>query len=280
MKACLNCGATLTGAFCSACGQRAIPAYPTVREMAGDAWQELSGYDGRIARSFRVLLRRPGALTVDVLEGRRASYVSPVRLYLVASVIYFIVAAASPNVSAPGRLRNGTAMIDLTNPEQGVMSLPPEDRDKLLRDIESAPWWLKPLMEPALSAPGEFRRRFLSYLPRVLFVLVPVFAGIVALFYRRGRFLVHLIFALHLHAAIFIALSFAQLSNFSRNLTFASVCGLLAFGFVLIYGLLAFRRVYGESWPWTLTKSAGVATLYLAAGLCGLVVTFVWMALT
>ena len=279
MKACLNCGATLTGAFCSACGQRAIPAYPTVREMAGDAWQELSGYDGRIARSFRTLLRRPGALTVDVLEGRRASYVSPVRLYLVASVIYFIVAAAAPNISAV-RVRNGTPLIDLTNPEQGVMSLPPEDRDKLLRDIERAPWWLKPLMKPALSTPGEFRRRFLIYLPRVLFVLVPVFAGIVALFYRRGRFLVHLIFALHLHSAIFMALSVAQLSNFSRNLTFTRICGLLTFGFLLIYGLLAFRRVYGESWPWTLMKSAGIATLYLAAGLCGLVVTFVWMALT
>ena len=34
VNACLNCGAELHGAFCSACGQRVIPAYPTVREMA------------------------------------------------------------------------------------------------------------------------------------------------------------------------------------------------------------------------------------------------------
>ena len=51
---CLNCGAALHGSFCSACGQRSVPPDPTVDEVAGDAWQELSGYDGRIAQRFAV----------------------------------------------------------------------------------------------------------------------------------------------------------------------------------------------------------------------------------
>ena len=50
-------------------GQRAIAPYPSVHEMAGDAWAELSGYDGRIARTLRLLMRRPGALTVNALQG-------------------------------------------------------------------------------------------------------------------------------------------------------------------------------------------------------------------
>ena len=66
---CLNCGEPLSGPFCSKCGQRAIPAYPTLRELVGDAWQELSGYDGRVLRTFRHLMRWPGALTLEVLEG-------------------------------------------------------------------------------------------------------------------------------------------------------------------------------------------------------------------
>jgi hypothetical protein len=65
---CLNCGAGLTGAFCSRCGQRAIPADPTVAEIAGDVWQELSGYDGRIAATFRNLLH-PGRLTARISTG-------------------------------------------------------------------------------------------------------------------------------------------------------------------------------------------------------------------
>ena len=73
MTLCLNCGDELRGHFCAACGQRSVPANPTVAEFAGDVWQELSGYDGRIAATFRNLLR-PGRLTVDYLQGRRARY--------------------------------------------------------------------------------------------------------------------------------------------------------------------------------------------------------------
>ena len=88
MTSCLNCGAELDGAFCSACGQRSVPADPTVAELAGDAWQELSGYDGRIAATFRSLLQ-PGRLTLDYLSGKRARYLSPLKLYFTLSLIYF-----------------------------------------------------------------------------------------------------------------------------------------------------------------------------------------------
>jgi len=54
---CLNCGAPLHGTFCAACGQRAVPRHPTVRELGGDAWHELSGYGGRIMATIRGLGR-------------------------------------------------------------------------------------------------------------------------------------------------------------------------------------------------------------------------------
>jgi uncharacterized protein DUF3667 len=280
MHYCLNCGAPLNGPFCSGCGQRVIPAYPTIREMAGDAWEELSGYDGRFVRTFKLLLRRPGALTLEVLEGRRARYISPVRIYLVASVLYFLAAVISPTLSPPrsAQTTNGGFRIDLSTNDAALLT--PEQRKRALEDLESAPWWLAPVLRSALTSPVDFRTRFLANLPRVLFALVPVYAGIVALFYRRRRFLVHLIFALHLHTAVFAALTVAQLSNLSRSVAFASACGLIAFGFIVIYSLLAFRRVYSESWAWTLTKSVAVGVLYLVAGLSGLAVTFAWAALT
>ncbi len=96
--ACLNCGAPLAGAFCAACGQRDVPPYPSVRELAAEAISEFSGWDGRLASSVRALILRPGLLTHEFLEGRRARYISPLRLYLTASLIYFVLAAAAPNV--------------------------------------------------------------------------------------------------------------------------------------------------------------------------------------
>jgi hypothetical protein len=280
--ACLNCGAELAGAFCSACGQRAIPAYPTVREMAGDAWEELSGYDGRFARTVRLLLRHPGALTREVLEGRRARYISPVRLYLVASVAYFLIAAASPNVTPPPnpQVPGTTVKIDLSTSDPALPSLTPEQRDQLLKALDRAPWWAAPLLRSAFTSPREFRARFLTYFPRVLFALVPVFAAIVALFYRRRRFLVPLVLSLHLHAAVFVVFSLTELSNFPRHVGFAAVCGVIAFVFIVAYSLVAFRRVFGESWPRTLAKCMGIAILYAVAGAGGMLLTLLWAALS
>ena len=93
---CLNCGASLSGSFCSECGQRAAPPHPSLRELGGEAFAELSGWDGKVAETVRALLRKPGKLTIEFLEGRRARYLSPLRLYLMCSVIYFLIAASAP----------------------------------------------------------------------------------------------------------------------------------------------------------------------------------------
>src|SRR5690349_6349904 len=101
--ACLNCGTTLTGPFCSECGQRDVPPYPSVRELVVDAFWELSGWDGRFASTVRALVAHPGRLTREFLEGRRARSISPLRLYLMCSLLYFLIAAAAPNVTIGNR---------------------------------------------------------------------------------------------------------------------------------------------------------------------------------
>jgi len=96
MPTCLSCGATLSGRFCAECGQRDVPASPTIRELAGDAYGELVGWDGKLARTLALLLRSPGTLTREILDGRRSAYISPVRLYLACSLVYFLVSSAVP----------------------------------------------------------------------------------------------------------------------------------------------------------------------------------------
>jgi uncharacterized protein DUF3667 len=95
LSVCLNCGTPLRGPFCAGCGQRDVPPYPSVRELAIDAISEFSGWDGRLSQTLRTLIRRPGVLTREFLEGRRARYISPLRVYLTASLVYFVVAFGS-----------------------------------------------------------------------------------------------------------------------------------------------------------------------------------------
>src|ERR1043165_2696899 len=158
---CLNCQAILHGAFCSECGQRAAPQNPTVREIAGDAFAELSGWDGKIAETFRLLLSKPGELTRQWIQGKRVSFIAPLRLYLMASLMYFVVLAALPTISpaGSGNVYLGTMKFGVTkNGKPAKVSeaagkslgtkqaLTGAERDSALADIATAPPFMRPML--------------------------------------------------------------------------------------------------------------------------------------
>lgn len=278
---CLNCGADLHGGFCGACGQRSIPADPTVSELVGDAWQELSGYDGRIADTFRTLLR-PGQLTLEYLNGRRARYLSPMRLYLTVSVIYFVIAAAVPSDAggSPAELRGpGSLRIGLWA-DSPASALGEKERAELKAEIDEAPWPLKLLFQAIEKDPAAFRARLFTVMPRVFFGMLPVFAAIVALFYRGRHFPTTLVFAAHLHAFAFLIFAISEAAKFTRSEVVRVAIGLpVAIAFV-IYAVRSFRAVFGGSWSTTIGKGAAIGFVYLLTALPAFFIILVWASLT
>ena len=93
---CLNCGAELRGQYCGVCGQRARGRLISLWELLQDAFGDLFEIDSRLWRTLIPMLIRPGRLTLDYLEGRRARYMPPFRMYLVLSVVFFVVAFFDP----------------------------------------------------------------------------------------------------------------------------------------------------------------------------------------
>ena len=93
---CLNCGTRLRGQYCGTCGQRASNRLISLWELISEAFGDLLEIDSRLWRTLIPLLARPGRLTRDYLEGRRARYMPPFRTYLVLSVIFFVVAFFDP----------------------------------------------------------------------------------------------------------------------------------------------------------------------------------------
>jgi hypothetical protein len=63
-----------------------------VRHFAAEALESISHADSRLWRTLWYLLTRPGFLTREFFAGRRVSYLPPFRLYLVISVLFFLVA--------------------------------------------------------------------------------------------------------------------------------------------------------------------------------------------
>jgi hypothetical protein len=88
---CANCHATLTGEYCAACGQRHEPHLHTVAHFASEAFESISHADSRLWKTIGYLLVRPGFLTRQFFDGKRVRYLPPFRLYLVISVLFFVV---------------------------------------------------------------------------------------------------------------------------------------------------------------------------------------------
>jgi hypothetical protein len=269
---CLNCGEALDGAFCAACGQRSVPANPTVSELAGDAWRELSGYDGRIAATFRGLLH-PGKLTIDYLQGKRARYLSPIRLYLIVSVIYFLIAASAPEIA-------GGIRIGFTNTDRNSSPvLTEQDRAEMATDLDDVPWVVRPMVKAIADDPQAFRARVFTIMPRVFFGMLPAFGALIALFYRRTHFPAGLVFAAHVHAFAFLIFSVSEAAKFSYSSAVTATAATVAALAFIAYALVSLRTVFGGSWRLTIAKAVGIGFAYLLVSIPAFFIILIWAAL-
>jgi hypothetical protein len=235
---CPNCGAGLDGAFCASCGQKAGPINPSLRDVLHNFVEEALNVDGKTLQSLKLLLTKPGFLSLEQFRGRRARYVSPFRLYLLFSVLYFAAAVFAPNMFVQTTV----------TPEAGD---PPLEMQRLEEKRQA--------VEAAVSAAiGEWA-------PRVMFVLVPLFAGLVALAARRsGRnYPQHLYFALHVHAVWFLAGALSAAAHIRTIPLVSVIVPSIAFVYAAVYFILAFRRVYNVSTGAAILRSAAVGAAYM-----------------
>jgi hypothetical protein len=91
---CLNCGAALTGSFCQQCGQHAH-VHRTLAAFFHDFAHGVLHFEGKIWRTLPLLAWKPGELTRRYIDGQRASFVSPVALFLFAVFLMFAVLSAT-----------------------------------------------------------------------------------------------------------------------------------------------------------------------------------------
>jgi hypothetical protein len=160
---CLNCGEVLTGQHCSHCGQRSkvqvISLWGLVRDFLGDVFD----WDARIWRTLRPLAFRPGLLTQEFLRGRRAHYTPPFRMYLILSVVFFLIASIfDPGKDLALDLGNGGASLTI-NDDAAATPDPTAARPKGSTRAPEAPPAGAP--DPANSARGKLIENIVRRLP-------------------------------------------------------------------------------------------------------------------
>jgi len=149
---CENCGAQLQGHYCSQCGQPAIEYRRSFRYVVADLLNEFLNWDSKFFTTIALLIVKPWRLTNEFLAGKRVRYVNPLRLYLLASILFFFAVnygakGIHVDPSKLGAKDRAELESDLKDTD-----LPPEAREKieaLLR--ESSP---SPAPSPLTNAPS------------------------------------------------------------------------------------------------------------------------------
>ncbi len=249
-RLCLDCGTALSGKFCAACGQKDEPLKRSLKDLALEFFQHPL-IDTKLWRSLGQLLRRPGALTLEYLGGRRTRYVRPLKLYLTVSVLFFALFALRVPATQAFRVQMdtepapGTAASKKDRPHFPIAWL-----DKRFERNTAA------LEGPEGAAAREaLSRRIAGLAPKMVFVLLPLSAILFKLFWWKRYFVEHLVFTLHLHTFIFAAALLTLLP-------WGPVLGVF-FLWSAAYALLAFKRVYRMGWGVTVAKLLGVFLAYL-----------------
>lgn len=270
-RVCLDCGSPLSGRFCYTCGQKDEP----LRRNLGDLALEFVQHpliDTKLWRSLVPLLLRPGALTEEYLAGRRTRYIRPLKLYLTISVTFFALLALlvpqekyinfqsdQPAATAPATIGPSDGQTVGVRLQPSKLHLPTHWLDeRFQRNSEALDGPEGAALRTTVS------NRIAGTIPKLVFVLLPLAAVLFKLFWWKRYYVEHLVFSLHLHSFAFAA----ALVMFLHWTPVTVV--VVAWG--VVYVVLAFRRVYGQSWGKTLAKLLGVWVSYtlLYAGILAL----------
>jgi hypothetical protein len=279
VRQCLNCEALLTGPYCSACGQKDIPKRQSLNELVSNFLSSFSGYESKFFITAKYLLLKPGFLATEFNKGKRERYFHPARLYVFISFIYFFLLTWIPPKESESliNVKSDTTTVDYFKSEKSKVltraqydslqaTLPAGERDGWL----VRKWQYKQLAleQQFYSNPMDFAKRviadFTAHFSQVFFLLLPAFAFILWLLYRKHDFFYseHLVFSICYYNFFFVAGSVSMLADAVSWLTWIALLADLS---IFVYLLVAMKRTYRQSMGKTLLKYSLFVILF---GIC------------
>ncbi len=294
---CRNCGTRMLGQYCGNCGQRSRGRLISLWELISDAFGDLFEIDSRLWQTLVKLMLKPGQLTHDYLQGRRARYMPPFRMYLVMSLIFFVVAFFDPREELGiffEPVAESEAVIEAVIEESAasrdlVISFDndeeeeddEEDCDIEPSDVEELPELLRRrftverltrVCEAVTADDGRaLANKVLDKIPAALIILLPIMALVLKALYPLSRryYVEHLLFFVHFHAFFFLMLTlqilfarFTVMLSFPENAT-AFIVFATSF-YIPFYFFVAMRTVYGQGRLATSLKYIVLTISYVA----------------
>ena len=267
--------------------------------MIKESFLDYFHFDSRFFKTIIPLVFRPGYLTMEYMKGKRKSFGEPFRLFLVISIIYFFLlpfnsdSGKEDHKSRPGMFtvnRQKSGKHHFTLYYASGRSINNSGEDSVRKEIDStgirnyvnknysdANGIEKLLMRQTLKIAVYSGQSFWTIVERtaskMIFLLIPVFALLLKLIYRRRKlyYYEHLIFALHTHAFVFLVFIIALLIGFLVHVDFGIII-LIS----LVYLFFAMRKNYGQNTGKTLRK---YFLLILSYGIIAIPILFLLLIL-
>lgn len=312
---CRNCGTRFSGHYCPMCGQSVKEIDQPFSIIFYDFLGNVFAFDTRFWKTLLNLIIRPGFLTKEFFAGHRVRYASPIRFFIFASFVLFLLlqiytgrslnSALNRPVKGSGSVFGldsaSVVVADSVFSDLGEEVDPAivkkftftDSSDHILSFIDFKAVLQAPDLRSALNnlalqfekqleteenpekrenlinyirlcrSPEQILARGLKYMSWTFFLLLPVFALLLWLFYfrRNHYFIRHLIFSIHVHSFIFIVFILLTLIYmiFEGNLGMISLILLFT---IPVYLLLALKRFYGQGLGKLLLKFAGISVTY------------------
>ena len=243
---CPACDTPLAGDYCHECGEKSFsPADLSGRAIGQHVLESITDVDGKVLTSFRLLLTRPGQLTVDYLKGIRKNRLTPFQVLILVNVAYFIVVGFMGHSPFTTQLQTHTTSSNFFHQELASRWV--------AEHVANSPLTLAEYSE-------QFNAKVDLYAKSLVILFVPYFALVLALlnWFRHPPVACHLIMATHLTTYLLLVLmvvapllhwglsALYQTGWFALNAgyheTIYSVGILAAIG---VYYYLVTRRVFG-----------------------------------
>lgn len=260
---CPTCRIMVPTPFCAQCGEEPLaPIDLTLRGLSTKVVHAFTSIDARAVRSARMLLRRPGELTLAWVGGIRKPYVAPFQLFLIANVLFFAMQWATGESVFSSSLDSHLHHQDWSELAKSYLS----------RRLEATH------MSVAQYEP-TFDRAVVLNAKSLIFLMTLAFALVLPLAFVRERrpFMTHVVFSLHLYTFLLLlfclALLLGKLSALVGfgGLDTAMVDNVLSAAMFIVctfYSYLAIGPVYGATVAHRFAKAV-VLSLAVAAIVLG-----------
>lgn len=235
---CITCGNPIQGNYCPRCGEKKFDHHDlTLKHLAEESFEGFTHFDNKFFKSAKLLITKPGLLSLEFCRGKRMPYMRPFALFLVCNVLFFLLTGKN-NFFA-------LSLSSFYNYEPYTYLNTQEIVNHLVKNNNEF-----------IAAANIFQPKMVTDSKTFVVLFIPIFA-LCGLIQRKRLFAEHLIFSTHFFS--FLLLFFTLLttcisvpyyylfSNGVQSSTYdltSFLCSMIVLG---IYYAIAVKRFYKAS---------------------------------